>query len=53
MGDRAVPKETLFYSFNLERHIRAGDLLGSIDRFVDLSEELACTLLANGRKTPR
>lgn len=30
-------QETLFYEFNLERHVPADHLLRSIDRFVDLS----------------
>ena len=38
MGDRAVAQESLFYSFNLERHVPADHLLRSIDRFVDLSD---------------
>lgn len=37
MGERPVAQEALFYSFNLERHVPAGHLLRSIDRFVDLS----------------
>lgn len=38
MGERTVPQEALFYSFNLERHVPAHHLLRSIDRFVDLSD---------------
>src|SRR6187200_3171770 len=37
MGERTVAQETLFYSFNLDRHVPADHLLRSIDRFVDLS----------------
>jgi transposase len=37
MGERTVAQEALFYSFNLERHVPADDLLRLIDRFVDLS----------------
>jgi len=33
-----VSQESLFYSFNLERHVPADHLLRSIDRFVDLSD---------------
>src|SRR4051812_15837837 len=38
MGPRQVDQAALFYEFSLERHIPAGHLLRSIDRFVDLSE---------------
>jgi transposase len=38
MGERTVAQETLFYSFNLDRHVPADHLLRSIDRFVDLSD---------------
>ena len=37
MGERTVAQEALFYSFSLDRHVPAGHLLRSIDRFVDLS----------------
>ena len=37
MGERTVMQEAPFYEFNLERHVPADHLLGSIDRFVDLS----------------
>ena len=37
MGERTVAQEALFYSFSLERHVPADNLLRSIDRFVDLS----------------
>lgn len=37
MGERTVLQETLFYEFNLDRHVPADHLLRSIDRFVDLS----------------
>jgi transposase len=37
MGERTVAQEALFYSFSLERHVPAGHMLRSIDRFVDLS----------------
>ena len=37
MGERTVAQEALFYSFSLERHVPANNLLRSIDRFVDLS----------------
>src|SRR3954464_13002625 len=38
MGPRRVDQAALFYEFSLERHVPAGHLLRSIDRFVDLSE---------------
>jgi transposase len=38
MGERTVAQEPLFYEFSLERHVPAGHLLRSIDRFVDLSD---------------
>src|SRR3954468_10518773 len=38
MGSRQVEQAALFYEFSLERHVPAGHLLRSIDRFVDLSE---------------
>ena len=38
MGERTVAQEAMFYSFNLERHVPADNLLRSIDRFVDLSD---------------
>ena len=37
MGERTVLQESLFYSFNLDRHVPTDHLLRSIDRFVDLS----------------
>ncbi len=37
MGEQTVAQEPLFYEFSLERHVPAGHLLRSIDRFVDLS----------------
>jgi transposase len=37
MGERTVAQDALFHSFNLVRHVPAGYLLRSIDRFVDLS----------------
>jgi len=37
MGERSVLQETLFYSFNLDRHVPMDHLLRLIDRFVDLS----------------
>ncbi len=37
MGPRQVEQASLFYEFSLERHVPAGHLLRSIDRFVDLS----------------
>jgi hypothetical protein len=37
MGPRQVDQAGLFYEFSLERHVPAGHLLRSIDRFVDLS----------------
>ncbi|WP_131113818.1 transposase [Lichenihabitans psoromatis] len=36
MGRQSIPQEPLFYGFNLERHVPAGHLLRSVDRFVDL-----------------
>src|SRR6202163_1101924 len=38
MGPQQVDQAALFYEFSLERHVPAGHLLRSIDRFVDLSE---------------
>src|SRR5882672_3368756 len=38
MGPRQIDQAALFYEFSLERHVPAGHLLRSIDRFVDLSE---------------
>ena len=38
MGPRQVDQASLFYEFSLERHVPAGHLLRSIDRFVDLSD---------------
>src|SRR4051812_18130386 len=37
MGERTVMQEALFYELSMERHVPAGHLLRSIDRFVDLS----------------
>ena len=37
MGERTVMQEALFYNFSLEQHVPVDHLLGSIDRFVDLS----------------
>jgi transposase len=37
MGERTMAQEALFYSFSLERHVPAGHMLRSIDRFVDLT----------------
>ena len=36
MGERTVMQEALFYSFSIEDHVQADNLLRSIDRFVDL-----------------
>jgi len=36
MGERTVMQEALFYSFRIEDHVPADNLLRSIDRFVDL-----------------
>jgi transposase len=38
MGERTVMQDSLFYGFNLERHVPAEHMLRSIDRFVDLSD---------------
>jgi transposase len=38
MGERTVLQESLFYSFNLDRHVPMDHLLRSVDRFVDLSD---------------
>src|ERR1700746_1206193 len=38
MGHRQVEQSALFYEFSLEKHVPAGHLLRSIDRFVDLQE---------------
>ena len=37
MGERRVGQDALFYEFSLERHVPAGHMLRSIDRFVELS----------------
>jgi hypothetical protein len=37
MGERTVLQESLFYSFNLDRHVPMDHMLRSVDRFVDLS----------------
>ena len=37
MGERTVLQESLFHSFNLDRHVPMDHLLRSVDRFVDLS----------------
>ncbi len=37
MGERTVLQGSLFYSFNLDRHVPMDHLLRSVDRFVDLS----------------
>jgi transposase len=37
MGQRAVVRESLFYSFHLDRHVPMDHLLRAIDRFVGLS----------------
>jgi transposase len=52
MGEQTVVQEALFYEFSLERHVPAGHLLRSIDRFVDLSglrEELRPHYSEKGR----
>ena len=52
MGRRQVEQVALFYEFSLERHVPAGHLLRSIDRFVALGElrrELAPFYSAIGR----
>ena len=36
MGERTTAQGALFYGFDLERHVPAGHLVRSIDRFVDL-----------------
>ena len=38
MGHRQVEQAALFYEFSLERHVPAGHLLRSIDRFVEFGE---------------
>src|SRR6201987_2888996 len=38
MGPRQVEQGALFYNFSLDAHVPADHLLGSFDRFVDLSE---------------
>jgi transposase len=37
MGERTMAQEPLFYSFSIEQHVPADQLLRSIDRLVDLS----------------
>ena len=52
MGQRQVEQAALFYEFSLERHVPAGHLLRSINRFVDLSDlrrELAPFYSTTGR----
>jgi transposase len=52
MGHRQVEQAALFYEFSLERHIPAGHLLRSIDRFVelgDLRRDLASFYSTTGR----
>jgi transposase len=52
MGERQVQQDALFYEFSLERHVPAGHLLRSIDRFVELDglrRELAPYYSAIGR----
>ena len=52
MGPRQVEQASLSYQFSLERHVPAGHLLRSIDRFVDLSalrRELAPFYSSTGR----
>ena len=50
MGPRQVDQAALFYEFSLERHVPAGHLLRSIDRFVDLSEVRSHLAHAQKRK---
>jgi len=38
MGARKVDQGALFYAFSLEKHVPAGHMLRSIDRFVDLGD---------------
>jgi transposase len=38
MGERTVMQESLFYGFNLERHVPSDHMVRAIDRFVDLSD---------------
>jgi transposase len=38
MGERQVDQGALFYEFSLERHVPAGHMLRSIERFVDLGD---------------
>ena len=52
MGARQVDQAALFYEFSLDRHVPAGHLLRSIDRFVALDalrRELAPFYSAIGR----
>ena len=52
MGPRQVEQGVLFHKFSLDAHVPAGQLLRSIDRFVDLSElrrELAPFYSSMGR----
>lgn len=52
MGHRQVEQAALFYEFSFERHVPAGHLLRSIDRFVELGElrrELAAFYSTMGR----
>lgn len=52
MGERQVDQGALFYAFSLEKHVPAGHMLRSIDRFFDLGDmrsHLASFCSATGR----
>jgi transposase len=49
MGPRQVDRAALFYEFSLERHVPAGHLLRSIDRFVEVRSHLAPFYSSTGR----
>ena len=38
MGEHSGKQDRLFYSFNLDEHVPADQLLGGIDRFLDLAD---------------
>ncbi len=42
MGSRQIAQGALFYEFSIENHVPCDHLLRRIDRFVDLSDIVAC-----------
>lgn len=51
IGERTVAQEPLFYSFGLERHVPADNMLRSIDRFEDLRASANIDAHIHGIKT--